>query len=194
MQKNREKVRMYNALYVLAIILIAFIIFITSILTNSDADRKYETSNTDKPEQQQLLIKVYVTGEVVNPGMYDIELGARVDKAIEIAGGPTENADLEGVNLAKVLKDGEQVKVPALKKEKTSTGKSSVKSSATSNVNVNCCNMAEYMKVSGMTEEIAENIINYITTFGPIQNLEELKLVDGMTDSLYIKFKEYFVV
>ncbi len=64
-------------------------------------------------------IKVYVTGEVRNPGIYEVAGGLRAGDAIKLAGGLTEAAKVEGVNLTKIIRDGMQIKVPALKKNET---------------------------------------------------------------------------
>lgn len=59
------------------------------------------------------IIKVYVTGAVKETGkMVELPLGSRAEDAINAAGGTTETADLQRVNLAQVLSDGAQVSVP----------------------------------------------------------------------------------
>jgi len=56
---------------------------------------------------------VYVTGAVASPeSVVSVPFGSRVLDAIRAAGGPRDNADLERVNLAQVLNDGDQVHVP----------------------------------------------------------------------------------
>ena len=58
-------------------------------------------------------ITVYVTGAVGNPeSMITLPPGSRVQDAIDAAGGTTENANLEGVNLAGIVRDGDQIHVP----------------------------------------------------------------------------------
>ena len=59
-------------------------------------------------------VKVYVSGAVVNPGLYEIPAGSRATAAIAAAGGMTLEANPDKVNLAKLLKDGMQVNVPRL--------------------------------------------------------------------------------
>ena len=73
-----------------------------------DADRKVS----------QLTMKIYVSGVVAAPGIYELPEGARADAAIEAAGGFTAAADLDRVNLVKRLKDGSHVNVPALSAKK----------------------------------------------------------------------------
>jgi len=60
------------------------------------------------------MIKVYITGAVAQTGTtLDLPQGSRVEDAIAAAGGATETADLQRVNLAQILRDGDQVNVPA---------------------------------------------------------------------------------
>ncbi len=63
----------------------------------------------------KMKMKVYVSGAVALPGIYEVETGARAADAINAAGGAASTADLTKVNLAQKLKDGSQVNVPALK-------------------------------------------------------------------------------
>ena len=71
-------------------------------------ERAFSVSETPTPS----AIAVYVTGEVENPGVYDLPSDSRARDALDAAGGAGQNADLERVNLAKRLTDGEHVRVP----------------------------------------------------------------------------------
>jgi competence ComEA-like helix-hairpin-helix protein len=57
-------------------------------------------------------IRVHVAGAVKNPGVYSLPAWARVVDAMKKAGGPTQGADLDAINLADPVKDGEQVRIP----------------------------------------------------------------------------------
>lgn len=59
-------------------------------------------------------ITIYVTGAVSKPGLYQIQPGIRIVDAIELAGGATSRADLENLNLAQRIGDGQHVAVPQL--------------------------------------------------------------------------------
>ena len=59
------------------------------------------------------LIAVYITGEVVNPGVYEMEAGQRLNHAVAAAGGPTGDADLNRVNMAEYLTDAAKYQIPA---------------------------------------------------------------------------------
>ena len=57
-------------------------------------------------------IAVYVSGAVGEPGVYELASDARANDALTAAGGASPDADLERVNLAKRLSDGEHIRVP----------------------------------------------------------------------------------
>jgi competence protein ComEA len=57
-------------------------------------------------------VVVHVAGAVVRQGLYRLEAGARVDDAVAAAGGPGGDADLDRINLAAPVADGERVYVP----------------------------------------------------------------------------------
>lgn len=68
----------------------------------------------EQKEEAAAAIKVYVSGAVHNPGLHDIAPGSRAVDAIAAAGGMTEEANKDRVNLAKICKDGMQINVPRL--------------------------------------------------------------------------------
>ena len=58
-------------------------------------------------------IAVYITGEVVNPGVYTVPTGRRLTDVVQLAGGPTRDADLDRVNLAAYVADAGHYRIPA---------------------------------------------------------------------------------
>ena len=75
-------------------------------------EEKNSKNSKSKEISQSNLLKIYVSGAVMRPGLYDVPQGSRADDAITLAGGMTAEADLQKVNLARLLKDGMQVNVP----------------------------------------------------------------------------------
>src|SRR2546425_7167523 len=66
-------------------------------------------------------IRVHVAGAVVKPGVYTMKAGDRVADAVAAAGGPADSGDLDGVNLARKLRDEEQLVVPLFASPRAST-------------------------------------------------------------------------
>lgn len=64
---------------------------------------------------QGKTIRVQVSGAVLEPGIYDLPADSRAEAAIAAAGGLTDNADAERVNMVRKLRDGMLLQVPALK-------------------------------------------------------------------------------
>lgn len=75
---------------------------------------KIEQQAVTASEKEEAKIMVYVSGAVANPGLHEIAPGSRAVEAIAAAGGMTEEANKDKVNLAKICKDGMQVNVPRL--------------------------------------------------------------------------------
>lgn len=67
------------------------------------------------PRPTPLPVRVHVSGEVAHPGTYDLPSTARVEDAVRLAGGPTEQGDVASVNQAAHLIDGQRVLVPRLR-------------------------------------------------------------------------------
>lgn len=85
---------------------------------NEDADRQVQKM-AEQPvveQVQDIKITVCVSGAVVKPGLYEVTKGSRAQQVIELAGGVTEDADMDRVNLAQLCKDGGHIKVPRLSK------------------------------------------------------------------------------
>ena len=82
-------------------------------LTLSITGEQEEDEENTEPAEKETEIKVYITGEVKNPGVYTFSSGARIYEAIELAC-PLENAELKYMEMARILKDEETIYVPAL--------------------------------------------------------------------------------
>lgn len=79
---------------------------------NVQEKNETETKKSVTAESSGIYYKVHVAGEVKNPGVYSLDSKSRVIDAIEIAGGNTQDADLDRINLAEYIKDGEKIRVP----------------------------------------------------------------------------------
>ena len=152
-------------------------------------------------------ITVYVSGEVKNPGMYEMPAGSRAQEAIEKAGGMTVNANSNKVNLAKKCKDGMQINVPALSRKQTKTrvGSSQGKSSAgkvsgteavqenLTTVNLNSATIEELENLPGVGQATAQQIIEYRQQHR-FNKIEDIMNVKGIGKAKFQKMKDYLDV
>src|SRR2546421_7257872 len=127
---------------------------------------------------------VHVSGAVVHPGLYRMTRGERIYAAIAAAGGLTPEADPDRIpDLAGLLRDGEQVKVPALKGTAGRTAKVLV--------DLNAATEEQLAAVPGFTPEVAAEAIRYRTHFGGFQRTNELVTAVGMDPAAFAIAKKY---
>lgn len=132
------------------------------------------------PEQDaNLPRKVYVSGAVNDPGVYEFRQGDRVEQALELAGGAAANADLDRINLAVLLADEQQVHLP----EQGGASAGSPK------IDLNRAEPDELTTLDGIGPVSAEKLIAYRRLNGPFRSLDDL-LAAGLTRSQVDKIKD----
>ena len=150
-------------------------------------------SSVKKSKQQNSTLKIYVSGAVLQPGLYDVPQGARADDAVKAAGGMTEQADSQRVNLARKLKDGMQVNVPFVKRKSSYLSKSYAVASNTHNfntmqgfrnksdklININTASAEELESLPGIGASMAQRIIDYRQR-NSFNRVEDLVKVPGI--------------
>lgn len=161
-------------------------------------------------ESQSKTIVVHVSGAVQNEGVFELEENSRVVDAIEKAGGLTEEADTELLNLASKLEDG--MKIYLLTKEEKSnfqvesnqnivgTQNSTITNSTatynvkTQKININTASQTELETLPGIGPSTALKIINYRNGNGKFKTIEQIKEVNGIGDSKFEKIQELISV
>lgn len=161
-------------------------------------------------------VKVYVSGAVVNPGLYESPAGSRATAAIAAAGGMTLEANPDKVNLAKLMKDGMQVNVPRLSirqlreqavpinadaaaeaavsntlepvKTAAESGRGTAK--AGGKVRLNTATAAELTALPGVGDITAQRILEYRTAHG-FASIEDVMKVKGIGKAKFSKMQPY---
>ena len=146
-------------------------------------------------------ITVYVSGEVVKPGVYVLLATARVIDALQAAGGATNHADLVVVNLAAPLVDAAQVFFPRIGSTPRATlprphaginlpiaggsgsGGAGGATSAAGIVDINSATLSDLDALPGVGPSTAQAIIDYRTANGPYASVDDLLNVRGIGPS-----------
>lgn len=117
-------------------------------------------------EAKSEKIRVDMAGEVVNPGVYDLDYNSRAIDALEAAGGLASGADLDWVeanlNRAAILRDGQKIYIPTKNNQETITKKQTI--------NLNSANSGELESLPGVGPVLAGKIISG----RPYQEVDEL--------------------
>lgn len=143
-------------------------------------------------------IQVYVSGAVVQDGVYELPHDAIVQNAIQAAGGLGADADTEHLNLAKPLEDGEHIYVPHIGEAPMPTPTSSPSESETSIsrglININTASQAELETLPGIGPALAQRIIEYRELHGGFPTIEDLQNVSGIGPAVFEDIRDLITV
>jgi competence protein ComEA len=141
-----------------------------------------EPTATPEPTHTPEPILVYITGEVNTPETtVTLPYGSRVSDALEAAGGLTDNADIERVNLAAIARDGDQIHVPTIGDDAIELALPTPSGGEV--VYVNSATVEELSTLPGIGASTAQAIIDYRTENGSFSSLEDLDNVPGIGPS-----------
>lgn len=144
-------------------------------------------------EEPAEKIIIYITGQVQNQGVIELEYGSRIADAIEKAGGTTEWADLKDVNLAYELEDGQKIYIPSQDEETMiiEEGANSNYETQETVVNINKASSEQLQELNGIGKSLADTIVRYREENGKFKDIEELLNVPGIGDSKFANIKEF---
>lgn len=143
------------------------------------------------PEPVASAVLVHVAGAVRGPGVYELVAAARVHDAIEAAGGPSADADLDGLNLAATVADGQRVYVPVAGEvdpasvpaggvDAMAEGPTAGPPGAGEPVDLNAATAAELETLPGIGPATAAAIVDDRDRHGPFASVDELERVPGI--------------
>lgn len=134
-------------------------------------------------------ITVDVAGGVKTPGVYTLPADSRVIDAVKIAGGTIHGSDTSDINLARILKDGEQIYIyPPQKTSHSTVKKLHVRPRGP--LSLNRANAKELESLDGIGPVLAARIVSYRKNNGPFSAIEDLLKVPGIGAAKFAQFKE----
>jgi competence protein ComEA len=142
------------------------------------------------------LVTVDVAGAVNSPGVYALPGDSRVIDAIKAAGNSLTGTDLSDLNLARVIRDGEQIYVSPTEKTKIPAGRKFVtkKATPTGPLNINRATAKQFEALDGVGPVLAKRIVAYRAANGPFITLEDLDKVSGIGPAKFAQFKSQITV
>ncbi len=190
---------------IIGIAAIVAILIIVKIL-----DLNYQNKNTeDTPtlniiseeteenlEEDDGKIVVYITGEVAQEGVIELDYGSRISDAIDKAGGLTDAANIKKVNLAYELEDGQKIYIPNLNEpeetEIIDDGTEGIEENTEETdeiVNINKADPEELQSLNGIGETLSKNIVEYRNQNGKFSKIEDLMNVPGIGEAKFNNIK-----
>jgi competence protein ComEA len=135
------------------------------------------------------VLTVHVAGAVAVPGLVTVDVGARVADAITAAGGPAVDADLDPLNLARAVSDGERIEVPRL----GGSGSAGVRTAgpgtgarrSDGRLDLNVAAPGDLETLPGVGPVLAERIVSWREDHGPFTEVGQLREVAGIGEKTF---------
>lgn len=186
----KEKKKIIGSIVILSI----FVFFIIIGYIISSPSKKYKeedifTENIQK-ENTNSIITIYVNGEVKKPGVYELKENSRIEDAIKIAGGFSEEADKYKLNLAKKIKDEDYIYVDKIKKENNSLEDKTKGINNDGKININEASKDELKTIPGIGDVTAQKIIDYRENNRGFNSIEDIKKIDRIGEKTFEKLKD----
>lgn len=213
----RDNLEMIKKIMFPTVVIVAMIVF---WIFGGEEDLAVEDAGTMEPmetqeqgedaETEYLSGDIYVDigGEVNQPGVYRIPAGTRLFQVVEEAGGLKETADIDSINQAEAVTDGQKIIIgsrdenspyytgTSVKTESTSSsGGSAVRQTADGfKVNLNRATLSDLQMIPGVGPSTAQKILDYRESAGKFSSISDLKNISGIGEKTYDNLKDYIEV
>lgn len=197
-----DKIKKGLKLFLIVTLIIVFInIMNKDFFNQSDGevkvDRAFDTGSKDslsEADVEEDYIYTHITGEIKKPGVYKMKAGTRMDDLVKEAGGLTEDADIDLINLSEKLVDEERIIVPAKgasnNTDETSHAASDVQ---TKKININTADLNELTSIPSVGEKTAQKIIDYREK-KKFKKIEDIMNIEGIGENKFKNMKDYISV
>ena len=148
-----------------------------------------------QPSVAPRTIIVHVLGQVREPGLVTLPLGARVSDAIEAAGGLRSTTSSGGLNLARRVVDGEQIlvlpSVPTAMSVGGATGPAATSTSGSVSIDLNSADLAALDALPGVGPVMAARILSWRDQHGRFTTIDQLREISGIGQRTFERLKPY---
>lgn len=199
--KNKNK-------YLLITIILVFTLLTVMVINLNANSKEYIVGDTDSStiqdesiaddaekenyeQEENSKVTVFVSGEVLNQRVVELEKGKRLIDAVEICGGLTEKADLNAVNLALVLEEEGHYIIPAIGDTNVvnTTNLNQVNSSSNL-VNINSADIELLKTLPGVGDVLGQRILDKREELGKFTSIDQLNDVSGIGDKKFSDIKD----
>ena len=190
---------------------------LTEVMAQAPADTGPETVYTPPPQVEAEptptpepdMIMVHIVGAVYYPGVKEVPRGSRVSHVVELAGGYTEDADPELINMSAVVHDATQIRfpfigdepveIPSYNQQGQAPGEESQanrpgQARDDGRININLASSAELQTLPGIGEIRARNIISFREAHGGFSSIYDLLEVSQIGDGVLAGIRDYVAV
>lgn len=161
---------------------------------------------TEETGEDVRTLWVHICGYVQNPGIYEMPVESRLYDCVMAAGGFTDGADKEALNLADYMSDATQIYVPGLEENmqnmaevasesgKDIWGETDLPNENERLININTASQSLLETLPGIGQSKAKDIIAYRKEKGPFLSIEDITNVSGIKDAVFSKIKDLITV
>ena len=138
--------------------------------------------------QGPAYIMVFISGEVANPGVFQVSSNARLVEVVDLAGGTTPYADINRINLASFLSDAQHIVVPAFGEAEIFQGPyvgTALLATQDTRININTADLTALTTLPGIGPVIGQNIITHRENNGPFSTIYELQNVTRIGPAIF---------
>ncbi|MCR5741534.1 MAG: ComEA family DNA-binding protein [Gammaproteobacteria bacterium] len=157
-----------------------------------------ETINKKTTEEEITVVEI--KGAVKNPGIYTFYYSpVRIADVIEMAGGLTQLANTDDLNLASIVSNNSSITISSLDQSSSytpggSSQEEAVSTNTSTKVNINTATLNELMTLKGIGEKRAQNIIDHRKAYGFFLTIEDVKDVEGIGETVFEAIKDSITV
>ncbi len=197
---NKNQIIIAFIAIIICIVIVIYILSLNQQNFNNYEDLEItETEEIAEEPEEKEKIKVHIAGSVVSEGIVELEEGARVADAIDQAGGTTADANMDQVNLAYKVQDGQKIYIPNINEEEYEItedmeGIQNIYETNSDIININTATQTELELLPGIGPSTASKIIKYREENGEFKTIDDIKNVSGIGDAKFESIKDQITV